>query len=440
MEGDSLCLSNIHSMMNRQRTNPSQEKASRPGPHGEGPALKSRYLYVIKDEHNTLIKGELNATSLREAIRLLEKRAFTIISIEKVVRKIPLTLKNWNLDNVFFFFRRLLVMHRSGVHIKKAFDILNKQSEDPITREIFHTIEKALEEGKTFAQALGMYPEIFSKFHRAIIRASEEGGFLDNGIEYLTDVMEREIDLKKKISAALTYPVMIFFIGLIGSLAVCYWIFPYIQILVNDMGVKLPLYSQMMINVGDALRRYYILFPLVLIAVFVVKRFFVFIENTLHGKIWWERLLLSLPFIKDLKIKASLTHALIVLASLTNSGVTLLQALELSAETSDSFFIGGAFHELGESIKLGETLNESMARFPDIFPRILVAMVKVGEESGELAEVLLKTAELYEIELTSTMESFTKLIEPLAISALGLIVGFILLSFFIPIYSSLSRL
>ncbi len=398
------------------------------------------YNYVAQDSAGRIIKGRLKSRSLSAAIRTVEKKALIILSAERAPHTFAFSRRKWNSSDLVYLLREISVMCNSGLTIKRSIEILHMQSDNPYAKEFFHELILALDGGKSFSDAMTFFPKIFSKFHVNMIKAAEEGGFLTRTIEYLSDVVERELLLVNRIKAALMYPFMLFVIGFTGCLGVFWWIFPYLKILVNDMGVKLPFYTTLMMTVAEALRRYYVSFPLLVIVCFASYRLYLMVRGTIHGQIWWEKLIFSLPGVREIKKMGVLTHSLIMLSSLTLSGVHITNAIELAGETCDNHFIGGAFQRVASMVRDGRSIAESMKDMPAVFPPILIAMIYVGEETGEIPSVLTKTAYLFELQLTTLTENFTKLIEPLAIIILGLMVGVILLSFFIPIYSSLNTI
>ncbi len=400
----------------------------------------SRYYYEIRDLKNRLVKGNMEASNLQEAVRKLERISQSIIIIEKSHSPLPMSYRKWNPSGLMLLFREISIMSRSGLTIQRSIDVLRNQAGDKGIKEVLFSIQKELEEGKSFSEALQQFPRVFSKFHIALIRASEEGGFLETSIDYLAAVMEREIRITQKIRAAGLYPSIVFCIGLIGLAFLLMFVFPQLEMLIRDLGVPLPFYTKIVMNITGELRKYYIIIPFLLIIIYNIPRVIRFFVGTAYGKFIMERFLRTIPVIGPLLIKSITTHALIVLAALTRSGVKITQALELAAETCDNHLIGGALQDVSASVVEGITIADGMRRYPHLFSQMLVAMVLVGEESGELANAFHKTAQLYEIELESALESFTKIIEPLAVGMLGLLIGIMLLSFFVPIYSALNSI
>jgi type IV pilus assembly protein PilC len=398
------------------------------------------YNYEIRDLKNRLVKGKIEAASLQEAVRKLERVSQSIIVIEKSIPPLPISFRRWNPSGLMLLFKEISIMSRSGLTIQRSIDVLRNQADDSAVKEVLSSIQRALEEGKSFSEALRQFPRVFTKFHIALIKASEEGGFLETSIDYLAAVMEREIKLAQRVRAAGLYPAIVFCIGLIGLAGLMIFVFPQLETLIRDLGVPLPFYTKIVMNVSGDLRKYYLFIPFIVMLIYNIPRIIRFFGGTEYGKFIRERFVKTIPIIGPLIVKSITTHALIVLTALTRSGVKITQSLELAAETCDNHLIGSALQDVSASVMDGSTIADGMRRYPKLFSQMLIAMVMVGEESGELADAFHKTAQLHEIELECALESFTRMIEPVAVGVLGVLIGFMLLSFFVPIYSALNSI
>jgi type II secretory pathway component PulF len=393
------------------------------------------FVYKARDPRGETKEGQISAYSLNEAIRKLEKRSFSIIALEKAPTRFDLIPSRIRFTDLITLFRALSTMSNCGLNIRRTLNILESQADSPVLKAIFFNLYKSIDAGKSFSEALGLFPGIFTNFHRSIIRASERGGFFSTGLGYLADILEREMALQNKVRAALNYPIVIFCVGILICMAVMYWIIPMLTSIVKDMGVKLPFYSRMLIFAGECLRRWEIVIPSIFVLGYGAFMLFRYFSGTMKGKMMWDRLSISIPVVGEIRTKAMLVHTIIMLAYLTKAGENVVNSLELAGNTCDNVIMGGAFQDIANAVKEGETIGEGMSRYPRIFPRTLVAMVVVGEESGELEHALMRTSTLFEIELQTMLDGFTKLIEPLAIIVLGFIVSVLLLSMFVPIYS-----
>jgi type IV pilus assembly protein PilC len=398
------------------------------------------YDYEIRDLKGNTATGEIVALSLMEAIRKLQKKSTLIVSVKKAAPKLLSVHRKINTYDLMLIFRELSIMCQSGFRIHKALDVISSQGQDPVIKVVILGIKESLEQGLSFSEALKRFPDTFSKFHISVIRAAESGGFLENSLDYIASIMEREMMIRKRVQAALNYPIALFMVGMVGSFIVFFWIFPYIQLLVKDLNVRLPLYSQLLMTLAAAARNIYVIVPAFMILLFLLAKSNHFFRGTIEGRMWMERMLMLIPGIREVLKKSVLSHVLIILEALTKAGVHITSALELASETCNNFVIGNAILEVSSLVKKGKGIGEGMSAFPAIFPRAVITMVVVGEESGELADVFRRMAFIYDIELSATIESFTKLIEPIAVAALGVTAGVLILSFFVPIYTAINKI
>ncbi|MDQ7823090.1 MAG: type II secretion system F family protein [Candidatus Eremiobacteraeota bacterium] len=402
------------------------------------PGQGKAYSYKIKDEKGKLIKGELHAQSLNEAIRLLEKSSCSILYLEKIPTLPPHLSREFTVEEVMHFFRELSVMLGCGISLQKALAILTEHQST--TRDFFLELAASISRGNSFSDSMKACADVFSRYHVSLVRAGEAGGFLDKSLETLTSVIEKEIALRKQMQAALTYPFMIFFFGIAITLGAFYFVFPYLKILVSDLGVKLPFSSKIIMTITDWIGRPYVALPLIgaiIYGIVVARKAFLY---NVSGSVEREKLLLSVPVISEIVKKAIIIRTFSVMEALLNSGVNIIHTLEHAADGSGSIVVEDVFLAVADRVKYGEGLSKSFAEYPSLFPRAVVNMVAAGEESGELPEMLRKIVSLYSVELTSAIESFMKLLEPLAILSMGIFIGAIILSFFVPVYMSLSRI
>jgi len=401
---------------------------------------QKKYTYVIRDLKGKIVKGTISAENLRAAIKKLEPKSMNVISVEKIHMEDLPAVNKLKLRDLMVFFRELAVIYKSGIPIHRAINIVQKETGDPDIQKIFIHIRDSLRQGRSFSESMALFPDIFTRFHRSLVKAAEQGGYLEKGLEYLSQVIEKEVTLRMKVRTSLNYPFFVFIFGLAGCILVFMWISPFLQMIVSGFGVKLPIYTRVLLAMAQLTHRFFFLMPFVVILGFLMAYFKKRLFAIPNVKLRWEQFLLSIPRVKDLVRKSVLAHALIVLSSLLRGGIKLTYCLELAAESCDSVIFGTAFQIISEQIKEGRTISECMKEQPEIFPRILVTMVAVGEESGELSETIDKIASYYENDVNYAAESFTKFIEPFASILLGAFVAVLVLSFFIPIYSILNRL
>jgi len=398
------------------------------------------YHYEIKDREGKSIKGEIRARTLKEALRKLEKRSATIVSLEKSTQTSLINPGRLKTDDLLFIFRELSVLMECGVPIRRALTVIIDQEKESRIKEMLSFMRVSVEKGESLSDSMSKLSDTFSRFHISLIKAGETGGFTDKSLAYLSSVLEKESSLNKRVKASLNYPLVIFIVGIVMSIGAFCMIYPYVKLIVRDLGVTLPIYSRAMMAVIDWLESPYISVPLLIAAFYMAVKLKSILNCTVHGRMWKEKMSLSIPGLKDIVKKSIMTRILFVMEALLNSGVTLINSLELAADCCENLIVEHALKSVVIRIKEGESMAQGMESYPSLFPRTVISMISVGEESGELAEMFRKTASLYTMELTATLESFVKLVEPVAIITIGAIVSALILSFFIPIYTALSRI
>ena len=422
---------------------PKTVKESKKPPHSDGtssiPEGYTLFTYRAIDQRGKRITGKIAARSAKDAARELENKSYKILALDKpekeILRTSPLKM---SLFNLVVFFRELSLICSSGLLIQRGINVLADQSEEAHVKSILMGLRKALDSGRTLSDAMSLYPECFTSVHKHIIKSAEAGGTMDSSLDYLARVTEREMILKRRVKGALNYPAMIFTVGIVGFIITISLIRPYMETLITSLNIELPFYTRITMSIAGLISNFYVIAVSLVGIVLIAPRFVRFARFNPTGKRAWDHLMLSLPFIREIRKKALLINSFLILISLLKAGVHLSNALRLAADTCDSPAIQDAFRDIVEKIQQGGSFAENMHSHAHIFPQNLMAMVKVGEECGELPEVLEKIVFLYEVELENTIESFMKLIEPLAIALLGFVAALVLLSFFIPIYMSVN--
>jgi type IV pilus assembly protein PilC len=413
-----------------------------PGTAGrDGKLFKGNtYIYEIVDKRGNPKTGQLSSTSLREAIRTLERTSTAIVKVERITVEDETAAIRVNERQLVVFFRALSQLVKSGITLSRSLEVLEKQAEDMKLGAVAGHLRHSIGNGATFSQALSNFPDIFSKFRRSIIKAGEEGGTLDDSLVYLAGIAEKEHQLRNKVINALTYPIFVTCVALLAGLLLLKWLYPSLRVMISDMGLSLPFYSRCLIFVIDNVSRFYVIIPLAIVLYASAKRFRKYIFDSMQGRMWWETCIFLIPAVGWLIKKSVVTHVIFTLAALMKAGIQLTRALELASETCDSILIGNAVNGIGASVSNGKSLAECMRSHTDLFPAALIAMVEVGEESGALVTMMNSIIRLYEAELDNALEVFTSLIEPFVILALGVAAGVFLIAFFLPVYLSLQRI
>jgi len=326
--------------------------------------------------------------------------------------------------------RQLATLLSAGFPLISAVSSLVVQTRSKALKKVLSKIKGAIEEGKSFAEALAMYPSLFSSIYVNMVRAGESSGTLEIVLERLADITEKREETRKKIQASLAYPLLMAIVGALVLLFLLAYIVPGIISIFSDMNQTLPGPTLFLISISSFLKRFWwvvLLIPLLCsIALYMVSR-------NEKGAYLMDRVLLLTPKLGELLKKLAAARFARVLASLLANGVPMLTALSISRATAGNRVISSIISRASEDVEQGGELGVSLEA-ARVFPILAVEMIKIGEKSGKLEKMLEKTADLYEREVESSVTAMTALLEPLIILVMGAVVGFIVLSVCLPIF------
>jgi type IV pilus assembly protein PilC len=326
--------------------------------------------------------------------------------------------------------RQLSTMISAGIPLLESLEILHEQAADPGFKNTLDRIIERVRAGSDFSTALSEHPKIFTKIYVNMIKAGEASGQLDVILQRLADFMENIEELKREIKAAMTYPVISLFLILSITVGLIVGIVPKFQTIFEQLEMKkLPAPTEFLLFLSKVMREHFIELILILIAIGVAAYLY---GKTKRGRWQYDWLMLHMPVFGQLFRKVSISRFSRTFATLIQSGVPMLGALDIVAATSGNMLIEAAVLAAKEQVQKGETLGEPLAASKR-FPPMVTRMISIGEKTGALEKLLMKIAEFYDSEVKATVKALTSLIEPLMIATMGLIVGFIVLSIFMPI-------
>jgi len=326
--------------------------------------------------------------------------------------------------------RQLATLVGAGFPLVSALYTLLPQTHSAMLKRILSQIKDAIEEGSSFAAALSHYPETFSDIYVNMVRSGESSGTLELVLNRLADISEKQQALSHRIRSAMAYPVLMFFVGTLILLFLLTYIVPSITAIFEDMNQALPLPTIILIGISDFLKNHWWVFLLLIILLVIGFRQFL---KTEKGRYWYDKTVLALPLVGNLKTKLAVGRFARTLGSLLENGVSLMAALEIVENIVGNRLIADAIQSAAQSVEKGGSLAKSISE-ANIFPHISIQMIQVGENSGQLESMLSKVADIYETEVESTVSAMTSLLEPLIILFMAVIVGFIVLSICLPIF------
>ncbi len=395
------------------------------------------FEYTAIDNTNAQRKGTIEASTVEAAITLVQKRGYTLLNITEIADKksifnIDISLwKGISNKEMVILSRQVATLFQAHVSPLRIFRLLSAEVPNPTLQNVLNQIVDDLQGGSSISRALAAHPTVFSGFYVNLVRAGEESGSLDRSFTYLADHLDRSYEMSTKARNALIYPafvVVIFFVvmGLMLTMVI-----PKIAKILEDSGGELPIYTKIVIGTSDFLVNWlgliFIFFSVGLIALWQ------FVKSPV-GKRTMDELVLSLPYVGDLKRKLLLTRLCDNMSVMLSNGISIVPALEVTSEVVENSVYREIMSAALADVKAGRSFADSVSEYPEI-PSVLSQMIRVGEETGSLSEILSTLATFYRRESNNAIDTLIGLIEPAMIVMLGLGVGLLLASVLLPIYN-----
>jgi type IV pilus assembly protein PilC len=398
------------------------------------------FAYKARDRSGQIISGAVEGESTATVVAKLRQSGYTVLNIQQKAEakglQMDLFQKKVKIKDITIFSRQFATMINSGLSLTKSLNILSEQTENPTLAGLISEVQKDVEGGQTLSEALAKHPKVFQGLFVNMVKAGETGGVLDEVLLRVAEHYEKDMALKSKIKAAMTYPVVMFIMSMLIVFAMITFIVPVFVGMFSQLGGDLPLPTKMLVWASDGIRSYwYVLLAAVLGSRYGLKSY----GKTPQGKLAFDKLKLRVPVFGMLNTKLSVARFTRTFGTLVASGVPILQALEIVAETANNELISQAVKGTRTSIKEGETIAKPLSQSP-IFPPMVVQMISVGEETGALDSMLTKIADFYDEEVSSMVESLTALIEPLMIAAMGVIIGGIIVALYMPMFEIINMI
>jgi type IV pilus assembly protein PilC len=403
----------------------------------------SSFAYKVRDRQGKLVTGTLEAESVTIVAGKLRQMGYMPVSIESgekksLVReiKIPGLSGRIKLKEVAVFSRQFATMINSGLTLLRSLSILAEQTSNKELARIVGEVRRDVERGSALSMALAKHPKAFSRLYVAMVRSGETGGSLDSVLLRLATTIEKQVELRRKVKSAMTYPVVVGVIVVLILIAMLIFVVPMFKGMYGDLNAKLPLPTLVLLAASNILKKF---FPLVIVAagfgVWSLKRY----VKTPAGRRRYDVFKLHAPVFGQLAHKTALARFSRSLAALVRAGVPILDALEIVAETAGNTVVAEAVADTQSAVKSGESLARPLEAHP-IFPPMVVQMIAVGEETGALDELLEKIADFYDSEVEATVDALTSLIEPLLIVVMGVAVGGMVIALYMPMFSIIGKL
>lgn len=392
--------------------------------------------YRAKDEQGVVKKGVIEATSPLEASEILHSHGLVVLSIgqndsEFSIEKYIPFLNHISSKELVLFSRQLSTLINAKMPIIQALEILHDQVSSKKLKEVLADVSEDIQGGKSLSAAISRFPQVFSNLYINLVKAGELSGTLDQALVYLADQQEKDYDLVAKIRGAMIYPAFIISSILIVGGLMFVFVLPQMIAVLKEAGAQLPITTRILIFLTEILQSYWIVILLFLIGSIVGTRFYI---RSLAGRVIWDSLKLKLPIFGKLLQKIYMDRFARNLSTLLAGGIPIVTALHTVAEIVGNSVYKNIILDAANEVETGKSIAGVLAREPMI-PPILSQMIKVGEQTGSLDEVLSKLAKFYDKEVEGLLSTLTTLLEPMIMILLGLAVAIMVAGILLPIYN-----
>ena len=394
-----------------------------------------KFNYQARTKSGEIQSGTIEASSKEAALSLLHKYDLYVTFIEKAralfwEKKIAI-FERITSKEVVMFSRQLSIMFRSQVSLIEALQTLAEQTKNQNFKEKILKISQEVEGGAPFSKALALYPHIFSSFYVSIVKSGESSGNLSESLDYLAKHLEREYRLLSGVRGAMIYPIFIIVVMFIVLIAMVIFVFPHFTEILTQSQIELPLVTKIVLAFFEFLRkRGWILFGgIVGLAVFLWRY-----SKSPRGRKILDKFFLGLPLIGSFFKKIYLTRFAENLSTLISGGLPIVQSLEITGDIVGNSVYQKIILKIKEEVKKGRTISSVLSGYPATFPPLTVQMVLVGEKTGTLSKTLEDIATFYQQEVERGIDNLLSILEPVLIVFLGLVVGFVVMAVFIPMY------
>jgi type IV pilus assembly protein PilC len=395
------------------------------------------FKYKTLDQAGSTKDGVIDAINMEVAISVLQKRGLSIISIKPEEEKGSFLNRNISFfdtvsnRDVVILSRQMATLFEAQVSALRVFQLLAAQSENATLRRKLKGVVDDLQAGNSISGSLAKYPEVFSEFYINMVRVGEESGKLDQTFIYLADHLDRTYEVTSKVRTAFIYPAFVIFTFIAVMVLMLVFVIPKISGILKESGQAIPIYTQVVLGFSDFLVSYGVF----LLIALVVGGFFLWrYLLTKAGRLSLDEFKITIPLVKKLYIRLYLSRIAENMNTMLLSGIPMVRGLDLTSNVVGNLVYRNILEKTVEDVKSGSSVSDAMAKYPEV-PGIFVQMIKIGEETGQLGNILKTLAKFYEREVTNYIDSVVSLIEPAMIVILGVGVAFLMASVLVPIYS-----
>ena len=400
------------------------------------------YSYKATDKNGKYVEGDISASDYKGAVQQIRKLNYFPVKVSegkgssRLSSGIALSMPSWGspipVKDLMTITQQLATLVDSGLTLDDGLATLIKLSETEKIRSVLADVRKQVHAGSSFADALAEHPKVFSKLYINMIRAGEAGGILGEALARLALFMEKSVELKNSIRSAMVYPAVLTMVGGTAVIVLITFVIPQFSKLFEEMGAALPLPTQIMLGLSSLIINYW---PALILAIAGFVAAFTFYLRTSNGRLKWDGILLKLPLFGPLIQKIEVSRFSLTLATLLKSGVPILEAMGIVQSILINRVVSDSIIVIQQALKKGKGLSGPLQK-AGVFPPMAVHMITVGETSGSLDEMLTKVSNTYDKEVEQSIKQVISLIEPMMILLMAVIIGFIVVSMLLAIFSA----
>jgi len=392
------------------------------------------FIWTAKNKQGAPQSGEIDAPNREIATAILRRKGMVGVKAKKKPIEINLFTEKVDDKDISIFFRQLSTMINAGLPLVQCFELAERGTEKKAMAKLLNDVRQSLEGGNPLGETMRKFPDEFDRLTCALVEAGEQGGILDTILLRLCVYKEKALSLKAKIKSAMVYPIAILVVSFIVTSILMIFVIPVFSDMFSDFGAELPMPTQIAMAISDMFVQFwYVVVGAPIALVFGIRS----IYKTPKGRYRLDKLLLALPILGDVLRKASVARFCRTFSTLSAAGVPILEALDTVAETAGNVVIEKVILSSKESISQGQTLTAPLEA-SKVFPIMVTQMISIGEQTGSLEEMLSKIADFYEQEVDTAVDNMQQLMEPIIMAFLGVVIGGLVISMYLPIFQMAS--
>ncbi len=391
------------------------------------------FRYVAKNKDSRTVGGKIAAESKTAVIEELRRRQLVIVSLDEVkevsLKQAAFRSRKVRADEIVIFTRQLATMVEAGIPIIQGLDALQEQVTHPLFKKVLLNVRDDIQHGTSLSAAFAKHPNVFDVLFINMVKVGETGGVLSAVLDRISLYLEKTLRLKRKVKSALIYPAVVVTMAIIITIVLLVKVVPTFAGIYASFNRDLPVMTQILINVSEGLKKYLLWLIGGVVAIGIaIKQW----HRTEKGALVIDRAVLRMPIFGELMRKVAISRFSRTLATLIQSGVPILESLEIVGKTIGNRVLELVVEDVKNNVREGESLSGPLAK-GGVFPPMVTRMIAIGEKSGQMEKMLLKIAEFYDDQVDAAVEGLTSIIEPLIIGFLGIVIGFIVIALFLPI-------